>query len=170
VSASTQIFIETPPPTSQTEIFTVGANNPNFQSLSAPSGSVFVGATVIGIDSNGVMTNFGTLQAGVTLSLITARYTNGFGSFELVLPAGSFNTARRSRQAVSAQTGSGGGAAILGLTFTGSGSFTGSVALPSQTTGGGATDGPIPLWALAALGAGFMGIASRRLKRRPAYQ
>jgi len=28
-----------------------------------------------------------------------------------------------------------------------------------------ATDGPIPLWTLGALGAGLLGIASRRLKR-----
>jgi hypothetical protein len=42
--------------------------------------------------------------------------------------------------------------------------------LTAQTCLGGSnsdntTDGPIPLWALGALGAGLVGIASRRLKR-----
>src|SRR3984957_12035138 len=38
-----------------------------------------------------------------------------------------------------------------------------------QTSGavGGATDGPIPLWALVAFGAGLVGIASRRLAKTP---
>jgi len=35
----------------------------------------------------------------------------------------------------------------------------------SGNTTGGSADGPIPLWALSVLGAGLMGIASRRLKR-----
>ena len=34
-----------------------------------------------------------------------------------------------------------------------------------QPSAGGATDGPIPLWALGALGAGLVGIASRRLAK-----
>lgn len=34
---------------------------------------------------------------------------------------------------------------------------------------GGATDGPIPIWALGALGAGFIRIASRRLKKARSF-
>ncbi len=42
-----------------------------------------------------------------------------------------------------------------------------TIAVTASSSGrsGGTTDGPIPLWALGALGAGLVGIASRRLRR-----
>jgi len=39
-----------------------------------------------------------------------------------------------------------------------------AVALTSNSGGGGATDGPLPPWALGMFGAGLVGIASRRLR------
>ena len=45
---------------------------------------------------------------------------------------------------------------------------TGSSGTPGgSNVGDGATDGPLPLWALGALGAGLIGVASRRLRKAP---
>jgi hypothetical protein len=43
--------------------------------------------------------------------------------------------------------------------------FSSNVIPPTAASGAASADGPIPLWALGALGAGLLGVASRRLTR-----
>jgi hypothetical protein len=54
---------------------------------------------------------------------------------------------------------------VSGQTLGGSVPFTFTLILSQNPISIGATDGPIPLWAFGVLGAGLIGIASRRLKR-----
>jgi hypothetical protein len=159
VSANTAIYVETPAPSSQTLVFAVGATDPNFQSVSAPTGTAFDGAAVYLMNSGGVWVSAGVLQNGQAFSFGSA----GVSTFELVLASSGSSPAVRRAATQARPNASGAGADILGLAFTASGSFTGTVV--PQTSSAAATpaaDGPMPEWALVLVALGLMGIATRR--------
>ena len=170
-SATTPVFIETPTPISQTLTFTIGATDPNFYSIQAPLQTAFDGASVYVQGSGGTPQLVGVLSGGTPVVFANG----GVSSFELVLPGGTVISpaiARRSASGRTLASSGGGGAAVLGIGFTAMGTFTGTATPGAGSSSGtstdlGVTDGPIPLWALGALGAGLVGIASRRNKSPP---
>jgi hypothetical protein len=168
-ASSTQaVYVQIPAASAgQNVLFAVGATDPLFQGVSSPVGGAYDGWSVYLVSSNGAKTAVGSLANGNPVSLVTAGSPSGASSFELVAPGGTAlpnrNGAARGR--IGQASGST-GPAILGLTFTADGTFTGSATpLTLASLGGTAgSDGPVPPWALVVLGAGLFGIASRRIK------
>jgi hypothetical protein len=165
VTSGVAIFVETPPPSSQSFTLTVAAGNPNFTAVQSPSGGAYDGASVYILGAGGAPTLVGTLQGGVALSLVSGANPNGVASFELVLPGGTpVAKAAKQRNGLSANAPS--GPPVLGLSFGAAGNFSGTITPSAASTaaGPGATDGPLPPWALLALGAGLIVAARRRLR------
>lgn len=133
-------------------IFQTGSGNPNFTSVT-PISTIGSGVYQLYTQTSGGGYVFATnIQAGQTYTFSGS----GVSSFEIQgIPASAdidpSNTS----------------AFVTGLTFAGSGQFTGTMTpiVASASTAANSTDGPIPVWALGALGAGLVGIASRRLKK-----